>query len=179
MEKVPEILQSGDNAEKHNESQSGLGGPVEATFWATDSMTQWRLRGSACLIGPDIDSDEATPVRNLLMRHMRQKGQNGAWSWNRELTAHFGNLSPYMRGTFRNPPPGTPITRKPAQGLGLGHKVEDVQDAVARENFRVLVIVPEEMDRLDLSNKEKAQRWNYKLEWTGDEGFWKETELWP
>lgn len=80
-----------------------------------------------------------------------------------------------MRGTFRNPPPGTPISQSPGEGLGLGQIVEDLEDGVARENFRVLVIVPEEVDRVDLTDPERGRRWDYRLE--GRE--WKERELWP
>jgi hypothetical protein len=79
-----------------------------------------------------------------------------------------------MRGSFRNPPPGTPITETPGEGLRLGQTVDDLEDEISRRNFRVLVIVPEEVDRVDLSDPEKGRRWNYKLE-----AEWKETELWP
>lgn len=131
------------------------------------------------MIGPDIDSDEASSVREAVKPHMRHVGQTEKWSWSRELTAHFGNLSPFMRGTFRNPPPGTPLTEKPEEGLGLGQTVDDLDDEIARANFRVLVLVPEEIDRVDLSDPERGQRWNYKLERTGDGSSWRETELWP
>jgi hypothetical protein len=126
------------------------------------------------MIGPDIDSDEASSAREALMPYMREAGDTEKWSWARELTAHFGNLSPLMRGSFRNPPPGTPITETPGEGLRLGQTVDDLEDEISRRNFRVLVIVPEEVDRVDLSDPEKGRRWNYKLE-----AEWKETELWP
>ncbi|KAG5977031.1 hypothetical protein E4U55_007103 [Claviceps digitariae] len=168
-------------------SPSAKGGPIEAVFWADQSQTQWRLRGHVYMIGPDIDSDSAAPVRESLMPYMRrvpaQKEQHQhqqtaePWSWSRELTAHFGNVSPSMRGTFRNPPPGTPITDKPEQGLGLrlGQKVQDMQDDLARQNFRVLVIVPDEVDKVDLAAGEGGRRWKYTLQGEA----WKETELWP
>ncbi|KHN97928.1 FMN-binding split barrel-related protein [Metarhizium album ARSEF 1941] len=175
MEKVSEMFPTSKG------TTSGIGGAVEAVFWTPDSMTQWRLRGHICMIGPDIDSFEASTTREFLAPYMRQVGHaDTEWSWSRELTAQFGNLSPSMRGSFRNPPPGTPITQKPAEGLGLGQSVEDLEDEVARKNFRVLVIVPEEVDRVDLSNPERGQRWNYRLERAGEDGAeWKETELWP
>ncbi|KIE01008.1 zn 2cys6 transcription factor, partial [Metarhizium majus ARSEF 297] len=173
MEKVSEIFSASNGGDS-----SGIGGAVEAVFWFPDSMTQWRLRGHACLLGPDIDSLEASSTREALAPYMRKAG-DAEWSWSRELTAQFGNLSPFMRGTFRNPPPGTPITQVPGEGLGLGQVVEDLEDEVARKNFRVLVIVPEEVDRVDLSNPERGQRWNYTLERRGHAAEWKETELWP
>ena len=156
--------------------QSAIGGSVEAVFWCAQAKTQWRLQGHACMIGPDIDSDAAAPVREALAPYMRPRDESTkAWRWSRELTAQFGNLSPAMRGTFRNPPPGTPITEKPAEGLGLGQEVEDLHDSISRSNFRVVVIVPEEVDRVDLTNPKRGRRWNYRLV----SGTWKETELWP
>ncbi|KAF4985040.1 hypothetical protein FDECE_16871 [Fusarium decemcellulare] len=172
MEKIPELSPDGSSP-----AQSGGGGPVEAVFWAVPSKTQWRLRGRAYLLGPDIDESSAALVKGALEKHMRLKdnGDSGSWGWSKELTAHFGNLSPGMRGSFRNPPPGAPRNEKPAPGLGLGQKVEDLHDEIARKNFRVVVIVPEEVDRVDLSDPEDGRRWNYRL--TG--GSWEETELWP
>ncbi|EHK43548.1 hypothetical protein TRIATDRAFT_127437 [Trichoderma atroviride IMI 206040] len=163
--------------------QSTMGGPVEAVFWAKSSSTQWRLRGRAYIIGPDIESEAAAPVRAALQPWMRAVGgadeQKDAWSWSRELTSWFGNLSPLMRGSFRNPPPGTPLTQEPEPGLGLGQEVEDVNDALARKNFRVLVIVPETIDQVDLSDPKRARRWNHRAELSESEVSWRTTELWP
>ncbi|UPL01803.1 hypothetical protein LCI18_012737 [Fusarium solani-melongenae] len=172
MEKIPELSPDGSSP-----AQSGGGGPVEAVFWAVPSRTQWRLRGRAYLLGPDINDPSAAQVREILEKHMRRRDSDdsSSWDWAKEVTAHFGNLSPMMRGSFRNPAPGTPKTEKPGPGLGLGQKVEDLDDEVARKNFRVVVIVPEEVDRVDLSDPEEGKRWNYRL--TGDS--WEETELWP
>ncbi|KAG6011142.1 hypothetical protein E4U43_008491 [Claviceps pusilla] len=177
MHKVSELFSSSTPA---GSFLSAKGGPIEAVFWADESQTQWRIRGHVYMIGPDIDSDNAASVRESLMPYMRkiraEEPTEEPWSWSRELTAHFGNVSPSMRGTFRNPPPGTPISEKPEeQGLCLGQKVEDVHDAVARKNFRVLVIVPEEVDKVDLAAPDGGRRWKYTLE----RESWKETELWP
>ncbi|GJN67096.1 Zn 2cys6 transcription factor [Purpureocillium lilacinum] len=186
MDKVPELEEgmaaapgAGDGG--RGGSQSGGGGFVEGVFWAEEARTQWRLRGRAYVLGPDIDSEAAAPVRAALEPHMRRVngGTAGPWSWSREVTAHFGNLSPLMRGTFRNPPPGTPRSQEPGRGLGLGQRVENVEDEVARRNFRVVVIVPDEVDRVDLSDPENGRRWNYRLEGEGESGEWKVTELWP
>ncbi|EQK97456.1 hypothetical protein G6O67_000090 [Ophiocordyceps sinensis] len=179
MNKTPELLASSTASA----GQSGGGGPVEALFWVPAVQTQWRLRGRAYVVGPDIDSDGAAPVRDALTPYMRGTGAGGPWSWSRELTGHFGNLSPLMRGSFKNPTPGTPSSRKPGQeeGLGLGQKVVSLEDSVARSNFRVVVIVPEEVERLDLSDPENGRRWNYKAKDDGTGGVraWEVTELWP
>ncbi|CAH0057886.1 unnamed protein product [Clonostachys solani] len=175
MEKTPDFFRSTANDKPH----SGGGGLVEAVFWAPEARTQWRIRGRAYMIGPNIDSNVASPIRNIIGRYMRRTGE-GDWSWSRELTAHFGNLSPGMRGSFRNPPPGTPRSRDPGAGLGLGQKVDDLQDEFARRYFRVVIIVPEEVDQLDLKDPSEARRWNYKFDGSISEAAsWKTTELWP
>ncbi|KAI6781406.1 uncharacterized protein J7T54_002299 [Emericellopsis cladophorae] len=177
MEKVPEMLLSGQDADDKEMMQSGKGGPVEAVFWCSKAKTQWRLRGHTYIIGPDIGSDAVAPVRAAVERHMR--GSASEFSFTRELTAHFGNLSPMMRGTFRNPPPGTPLSETLSAGEALGQMVEDLDDAVARKNFRVVIIVPEEVDQVDLSDPARVRRWNYLHVGEGTAGSWKITETWP
>ncbi|VTO86275.1 unnamed protein product [Fusarium graminearum] len=171
MEKVPELSPDGKNV-----PQTG-GGPVEAVFWVTETQTQWRMRGHAYLLGQDIDDPSASHVRGEIEQHMRKKSDDNSipWNWGKEITAHFGNLSPGMRGSFRNPPPGTKRDEKPDAGLGLGQKVEDLDDKIARKNFRVAVIIPDEVDQVDLSDPADGKRWNYKL----TNGSWDKTELWP
>ncbi|KAI5463096.1 hypothetical protein BGZ63DRAFT_402437 [Mariannaea sp. PMI_226] len=175
MLKTRELFESATKAA--SEAQTGGGGPIEAVFWVVPTRTQWRIRGHAYVLGPDVDSEAATPTRKVIQKHMRRTGNGDAagWDWNREITAHFGNLSPGMRGSFKNPPPGTPLNEQPPAGMKLGQKVDDLHDKIARENFRVVVIVPEEVDRVDLSDPEEGKRWNYKLV----DDAWVTTELWP
>ena len=87
---------------------SGGGGPCEAVWWAKGNMTQWRIRGEAFVIAPDIegegaqstDSSGVRTVKSELGSRMRILKDDGReeWSWKRELTAHFGNMAPWMRG---------------------------------------------------------------------------------
>lgn len=87
---------------------SGGGGPCEAVWWVKDVMVQWRIKGEAFVVGPDIEgegerSKESSGVRTVKsevggrMRVVKEEGREG-WSWARELTGHFGNVSPGMRG---------------------------------------------------------------------------------
>lgn len=88
---------------------SGGGGVCEAVFWVKgDVMVQWRIKGRAYVVGEDIDEVGGEGVRRELEERMRVVGENKRkqWSWKKELTGHFGNMSPGMRGSFRNPPPG-------------------------------------------------------------------------
>ncbi|KAI0022517.1 pyridoxamine 5'-phosphate oxidase-domain-containing protein [Xylariomycetidae sp. FL0641] len=193
---------------------SGGGAPVEAVFWAPQPMTQWRVRGAAYVVAPDIEDTTTTSppsssaaaagrdsAKEALRRRMRGVPDEGGegeedWSFARELTAHFGNLSPAMRGSFRNPPPGRPTTTasRPlgdeGRRLALGQKVTDLHDDVARANFRVVVIVPHQVDRCDLSDPARGRRWLYTFRGGGGgggsetpgalvEGDWEKVEVWP
>ena len=90
-----------------------------------------------------------------------------------------------IQGTFKNPPPGQPRSQVPKDPVfQLGQEVTDLHDSVARGNFRVVIIIPEEVERVDLSNIDNARRWKWTL--TDDEvgtdssqPRWVETELWP
>lgn len=198
MEKGPEIINSAPPGPFLTED-SGGGGPVEAVWWAEGHSTQWRVRGTAWLLGPDIDGDGEGPraVRDALHWRMRRTGNPGEdnsgpaeqeWSWSREVTGHFGNLSPAMRGTFRSPPPGQPVGLPAALGLGLGQTVEDLDDQVARRNFRVVVIVPDEVDQVDLSDQKNPKRWLYSFRGAANNptqpggqpvAEWESIEVWP
>jgi pyridoxamine 5'-phosphate oxidase len=200
MGKVPELFDSasaGPRSEDEGYGSSGGGGPVEAVFWASKHKTQWRLAGRAYVLGPDIEGDSAAAkaVRQIVLAKMRRKDGDaspGEWSFAREITAHFGNLSPIMRGSFRNPPPGVPLSQPPEdERLKLGQSVTDLYDEVARANFRVVVVVPIEVDRVDLMDPKRGRRWRYRFFEEGQEastervgqgemvGGWDVTELWP
>lgn len=193
------------------------GGPVEAVWWASEAGTQWRVRGTAWLLGPDVESPTGAVARSAIQKHMRRRKDEGAatvastaasrtaaiaaatssssgWSWSREITAHFGNLSPGMRGSFRNPPPGQPRPARgeagnthPGEGLGDAVDNDHLDDPAARANFRVCIIVPEEVDQVDLSRGDDPRRWLYT--YVGEEGEapegtevingWAKQELWP
>lgn len=211
MDKVPEIFSSPASSSQDNNdslqqqqhkqiSHSGGGGHVEAMFWAAATGTQWRIRGRAWVLSPADITSETSPgakaARAALLARMRKIGTgadtdaDGQWSWEREIVGHFGNLSPGMRGSFKNPSPGTPRVKQPGPGEGLGQKVGDelLDDEVARRNFRVVVVVPEEVDLVDLHDPADQRRWLYTF--VGSEataktpggevlGEWEKVELWP
>ena len=59
-----------------------------------------------------------------------------------------------------------------------------LDDPIAREHFRVVVIKPDEVEQTDLSDPAKARRWRYTFvseQGPGGEtkGEWKVVELWP
>ncbi|KAJ9644623.1 hypothetical protein H2199_003586 [Coniosporium tulheliwenetii] len=187
MEKIPQLFaSSAGHAESVEQAQgSGGGGPVEAVWWVKETGTQWRIKGKAFVVGPDIeDAEESSGVRTVKsevgkgMRCVKEEGKEG-WSWKRELTAQFGNNSPGLRGTFRAPPPGRPKSEPyDDKELELGTKVEDLNDPVARKNFRVVIIKPEEVEATDISDPATARRHRYT--YVGKDGEeWKMEETWP
>ena len=191
MPKVEDLMSFGGGG-KAATGMTGGGGAVEAVFWAEEPQTQWRIRGTVWVLGPDVEGASGEPARDAIFPRMRPSGapdgDGTKWSWATEVTAHFGNLSPMMRGTFRNPTPGTPRDIPGKDGEGLGQKVDDLHDSLARQNFRVCVLVPNEVDRVDLSESDDPRRWLYTfVEDKGSkshaggavEGGWEVCELWP
>lgn len=189
---------SDENAAKRTKEQklkgSGGGGTVEAVFWPHETGVQWRVRGRAYVLAPDIETtpegrEVITTLKSRMRRPNRDQSQDNSsqgadetkWSFAREITAHFGNLSPVMRGSFRNPSPGRPVSLPvEGEGLKLGQKVTDLEDPVARENFRVVVIVPDELDQADLSDPEHPRRWIHTYVGQGyGKGGWETVEVWP
>jgi len=188
MEKVGQIFAtSSGHADKESLIQgSGGGGPIEAVFWVKDEgiMTQWRFKGEAFIVGLDIEGDTESSgvrtVRSEVGSRMRvvEQGKEGEWSWLREMDGHFGNCAPGMRGSFKNPPPGKPVSEPYDDNkYKLGEKVEDLHDEIARKNFRVVIIKPESVEKTDLSDPAKARRILYTYQ--ADTSDWKETEEWP
>ena len=109
MLKVPQVFASSSgHAETNEQCQgSGGGGPVEAVWWVKATGTQWRVKGEAYVVGPDIEDggEESSGVRTVKSEvgsRMRvvQPGKEGEWSWAKELTGHFGNNSPGLRGEY-------------------------------------------------------------------------------
>jgi pyridoxamine 5'-phosphate oxidase len=187
MDKTAEIVDTAPGTELGlgGASESGGGGPVEAMFWVEETGTQWRFRGTAWVIGRDIDEDAGKPVRDKVLARMRAlDSAKGDWSFGRELAAQFGNLSPGMRGSFRQPPSGASRSIPPEEGYGLGQKVDTIDDEIARKHFRVVIILPTQVDRVDLSDGAKPWRRLYSYK-TGqaqevtEAGSWEVEELWP
>jgi len=163
---------------------------VEAMFWFESTQNQWRMRGRTYLLAED-DVDETPAITDVLKRYLVPQGtgtssgggEKKEWTWKKEVQMHFVNLTPALRGSLANPPPGTPVSPGDNEGVVKGAKIqnEDVMNkdgiaAAARRNFRVGVVVPEIVERLDLKEDDaKARRWVYWIE----DGKWKVQETWP
>ncbi|GMG25081.1 unnamed protein product [Aspergillus oryzae var. brunneus] len=136
---------------------------VEGIFWLTDVGNQWRVKGEAFVIGDPKGGAHEEAARKEIQTGMNVTGKDAdvsEWTWERQ-----------------------PRTQEPADpNLKLGQKVDDLQDSIARGNFRVVVIRPNEVERLDLSDLQNVRRvrWTFvPADNTGGQGEWVETELWP
>jgi pyridoxamine 5'-phosphate oxidase len=203
MNKVYDVFATGKGKGDLAQSRSGSGGggPIEAVYWIKDIRVQWRIRGKCWIVAADdIEGESAqnsgtVTVKAEVGRYMRPKGeheqQDKDWSWKREVENHFENLSPIMRGSFKNPPPGKPIKDGvDSSEEKLGQKGGHLQDEDhARKNFRVAIITPEEVEQVDLSDPENSRRWIWTL--AGEAGGpggnedgkqvreWNMVETWP
>lgn len=63
------------------------------------------------------------------------------------------------------------------KNLKLGEKLESLDDEVARKNFRLVIIKPEEVESIDLSDPSKSRRQVYKYDTKSSS--WTHTECWP
>ena len=111
MQKVGELFASASSGATGREAPSaegsGGGGPVEAVWWVKEDgiMTQWRVKGDAFVLAPDVEKSPESEGIRLLKKEVgermkcKDEKREGEWSWARELTAHFGNQSPVIRGT--------------------------------------------------------------------------------
>jgi pyridoxamine 5'-phosphate oxidase len=112
MEKAKEVIRSAPKApagqtrvaERDVEGSDG-GGPVEAVWWVKEEgiMVQWRMRGDAWVLGPDVSEEgkeNVQRVRRELGQRMRVVDQDATaeWKWERELRVAFGAQSPGIKG---------------------------------------------------------------------------------
>lgn len=94
MEKVRQI---------ESEEKGNVGGEVEAMFWVKDVMTQWRVKGRAFIVGGEGGNKLELANRERIWawmraRHSASRDSAKSWNWEKEVTAHFANMSPIMRG---------------------------------------------------------------------------------
>lgn len=174
-------------------------GEIEALFWFAEVPSQWRIRGRAFAIGDprgDVEDGEIR-ARDVIEKSIRltPDGTMESWNWEHAVTGYFASHSPLARGkqsdilstylghrlmdlgTFKAPPPGRPMQDSLAESpLHQGQAVTGLYDSVARENFRVVVIIAWEVEQLDLSDRDCLRR----RKWTREgSSRWIHTELYP
>lgn len=94
------------------------------------------------------------------------------------MCRHFGNTPPGTRGTFKAPPPGQQVDKPYSKDLQPG-SVKTLDDEVARSNFRVVVIKPDEVEKLDLSSSDPSESRRFIYTFNKDSGSWDKEECWP
>ncbi|KAL8867029.1 MAG: hypothetical protein Q9174_005927, partial [Haloplaca sp. 1 TL-2023] len=72
--------------------------------------------------------------------------------------------------SWKNPPPGTVVKGEPDKDHQLAQKVEDLHDPIARSNFRVVVIKPDEVEQTDISDPATARRYRYTFDAKAQDG---------
>ncbi|EPS43705.1 hypothetical protein H072_2309 [Dactylellina haptotyla CBS 200.50] len=155
---------------------------------------QWRIRGRCFVLPRDLDRSDgiAEETKRWLTGKLMKDGGGGngeGFDFTREYQAHFGNLSPVLRGSFRNPLPGAP---KELGNGGLTPRSpigdDELNQEVALSNFRVVVIEPTRVEFLDLEVPSKtiwvpiggeAEKTENLEKFGKVEGDWRAVEVWP
>lgn len=78
------------------------GHAIEAMFWLTDIMAQWRVKGRAYAVGGPQKDEAEQLSRQEAAKGLRVKsdanGDTAKWTWEKAVTKYFANHSPIMRG---------------------------------------------------------------------------------
>lgn len=169
--KVPDLF----GAATTDRRASGGGGRVEAVFWIEGVRMQWRVRGDAWVVGPDIEGEGAgaESVKRALGGWMRG---GEAWKgWKGEWENQYEGMGWELKKGFAGPPPGEVV-----KGEAKGAEGGEVDEEEAKRNFRVVVVRPAEVECVDLTDIGNSKRWIYTfVEREGGEGEWKREELNP
>jgi pyridoxamine 5'-phosphate oxidase len=82
-------------------------GAIEVVFFVKEAMTQWRVSGTAFVIGDSADQKHEQYARKEIQKGLRRRqGESSPhddkqWTWEKEVTMYFANHSPVMRGSYR------------------------------------------------------------------------------
>ncbi|KAM5476132.1 putative pyridoxal 5'-phosphate synthase [Microsporum audouinii] len=160
-----------------------VSGPVECLFWSPKAFAQWRIKGKAYIVGGDSSDPVELKARQEIEKSMRFRGEGSdkPWSWETEITTHFANLSPGMRGTFTQDLPGAPKSGPAPVLRDGGEGLSDLNNPVARKNFRVVVIKPEEVEYIhdEGPGNNRNERFRWELGQSDTSSTWKGEQLWP
>lgn len=83
-------------------SGSFVGNDVEMVFWFKDVANQWRIKGTAFIIGGPENSVEENKAREEIQAGLRVRSgkSDDGWTWERQVTTYFANHTPVLRGQF-------------------------------------------------------------------------------
>jgi len=123
------------------------GGAFEVGWWHAGTNQQIRFNGTAHLYrrNSSIEFPEA---------HLKQYIQtSGDWTWEGERDRLWKSHRPGMRGSFRNPHPGTPMNaekQKKLQVVELDEQDDGPEAREAKDRFTLVVLEVMEIEILDL-----------------------------
>jgi len=124
-------------------------GVFEVSWWHAGTNQQIRFSGKAHIFRPDtivsFPEDE-------LKKYITVKG-GGDWTWENERERLWKAHRPGMRGSFRNPPPGTPLDeekRKKLRHVELDAEDNGPEAQEAKKRFALLVLEVFELEVLNL-----------------------------
>ena len=123
------------------------GGAFEVSWRHAGTNQQIRFNGTAHLYRPNAAI--AFPEAHL-KHYIRTAGQ---WTWEAERDRLWKSHKPWMRGSFRNPHPGTPMNAEKQKKLKVVHLDDEDDGADAREakdRFSLVVLEVMEIEILDL-----------------------------
>jgi len=124
------------------EQRSGGGGPVEAVWWFKSSKSQWRILGNCWLLAWHDVEDKASygAFKETISRTLYSTGSDGfqldELGWQDEIRGHYGRLPHHMT------------------------------KSVALEDTRLGVIVPSEVELMELSDPMESKKWSWKASGT-------------
>src|SRR5579859_6896689 len=124
-------------------------GVFEVCWWHAGTNQQIRFNGIAHVYR---NSSRDFPESHL-KRYIRVQGDRD-WSWEKECERVWTAHKPAMRGSFRNPPPGTELDdekKKKLQVVELDSKDNGPDAQEAKDRFSLVVMEVTEIEILDLS----------------------------
>jgi hypothetical protein len=122
-------------------------GVFEVCWWHAGTNQQIRFNGTAHVYRKD--GKVSFPEKHL-NRYIRTQGD---WKWEHEWHRLWTSHRPAMRGSFRNPAPGTPLNpekEKKLKVLELGPEDEGAEACEAKTRFSMLVLEVEQLEILSL-----------------------------
>ena len=159
------------------ENYGNVGAPYEVCWWHSATSQQIRFHGKAWLVTQAAILSGKLPAVSWV-----KPIESKTWSWETELNAQWKSMSPAMRGTFRNPGPGTALESKEQRQKLKVVKMETGDEALengegdeARSRFSLVVLQVEEVEILDLNSPPGSRTL-----WTLIDGKdWKKQDLCP
>jgi pyridoxamine 5'-phosphate oxidase len=122
-------------------------GVFEICWWHAGTNQQIRFNGTAHVYRKD--GKVSFPEKHL-NRYIRTQGE---WKWEHEYDRLWASHRPAMRGSFRNPPPGTPLNSEKEKKLKVVELDPEDDGPEAREaktRFSMLVLEVKQLEILSL-----------------------------